>query len=92
MVNYLWIIAITVTVGIVQLFTVGSLELTILLFTLNFMAFSLELLKTEEGGNILLKIGNIERFLNDTVSTLVSPRIARISKDKKEILEWLNRF
>jgi hypothetical protein len=92
MVSFFWITIMTVIAGLIQLFTSISIGLTIVLFSLNFMVFSLEMTKTETKSNVLLKIESIERYLNDVVSNLISPRIAKVREDKKEIIEWLNRF
>jgi hypothetical protein len=92
MVRFFWITAMTVIAGLFQLMFYESLELTILLFSVNFMVFGLELARTEPKGSILLKIEGIERYLNDTVSNLISPQIAKKEGNKKEIIEWLNRF
>jgi predicted transcriptional regulator len=92
MVRFFWITAITVIAGLILLFSYKSIELVIVLFSINFMVFGLEMTKTESKSNILLKIENIERNLNDTVSNLISPQIIKVEEKRKEILEWLNKF
>ena len=92
MTRFFWITIVTVIAGLIQLFFYKSIELVVIFFSINFMVFSLEMTKTDSKSDILLKIENIERNLNDTVSSLISPRIIKVEEKRKEILEWLNRF
>jgi hypothetical protein len=90
--KFFWITAITIVAGLIQLFFYKSIELVVILFSINFMVFGMELTKTRPKSNILMKLEGIERNLNDTVSNLVSPRIVKVEEKRKEILDWLNRF
>jgi c-di-AMP phosphodiesterase-like protein len=90
--KFFWVTIITIIAGLIQLFFYKSIELVVILFSINFMVFGLELTKTRSKRNILLKIENIERNLNDTVSNLISPQIIKVEEKRKEIVEWLNRF
>jgi len=90
--RFFWITIMTAIAGMFQLLFFKSIELTIILFSINFMVFGLELAKTGSKRGFLLKLEGIERNLNNIVSRMISPQIARIGKDKKEIIEWLNKF
>ncbi|MFH1473359.1 MAG: hypothetical protein ABIE55_00540 [Candidatus Aenigmatarchaeota archaeon] len=90
--RFFWITMLTVIAGLFQLLFYKSIELTIILFSINFMVFGLELARTTSKRGVLLKLESIERDLNDTVSNLISPQIAKIGGSKKEIIEWLNKF
>lgn len=90
--RFFWITAITIIAGLIQLFFYKSIELVVILFSINFMVFALELTKTRSHSNILLKIESIERNLNDTMSNLISPQIVKVEEKRKEIIEWLNKF
>lgn len=90
--RFFWITMVTVIAGLFQLAFYKSIELTIILFSINFMVFGLELVRTRSKRGVLLKLEGIERNLNNIVSSMISPKIARIGENKKEIIEWLNKF
>ena len=90
--RFFWITMLTVIAGLFQLLFYKSIELTIILFSVNFMVFGLELTSSRSKRGVLLKLESIEMNLNDTVSNLISPKIAKIGENKKEIIEWLNKF
>ena len=90
--RFFWITMVTVIAGLFQLAFYKSIELTIILFSINFMVFGLELVRTRSKRGVLLKLEGIERNLNNIVSSMISPQIARMGENKKEIIEWLNKF
>ena len=91
MARYYWLIFIlTAVAGIIQLAGFRSLELTIVLFTLNFMVLAVETGKVSVNkAGILTKIEGIEMTLNDTTSNLISPSLR---KKGQEIIDWLSKF
>jgi len=91
MAKFFWIVIITVIAGLVQLMTYKSLEIIMILFSINFMVFGIELGKNKTKRNIIPKIEGLERTLNDIMSRLISPSLSKREKQKKNI-EWLNHF
>ena len=81
---YLIIIA-----GLIQLMTYKSLEMIMILFSINFMVFGIVLGKNKTKRNIIPKLEGLERTLNDIMSRLISPSV---KKEQKRIIEWLNHF
>jgi len=81
---YLIIIA-----GLIQLMTYKSLEMIMILFSINFMVFGIVLGKNKTKRNIIPKLEGLERTLNDIMSRLISPSV---KKEQKKIIEWLNHF
>lgn len=91
MVKYFWIVfGLVALVALVQLFGFSSLELTVALFSVNFMVLALEMGRERVSRTVILtKIEGLEMVLNDITSNLISPALKR---KKQEIIEWLNKF
>jgi hypothetical protein len=91
MARYYWIIfGLIILAALIQLAGFRSLELTIVLFSLNFMVLAVELVKPNLGkGGIMAKMEKLEMVLNDISSNLISPTLR---KKGQEIIEWLNKF
>jgi len=83
---------VTIAVGLIQLLFFKSLELVIILFSINFMVFGLEIGKIRSKRDIVLKLEGLERSFNDIVSNIISPKIIKTEDKRKEIIEWLNKF
>ena len=91
MTRYYWLIFGLVTLAaLIQLAGFESLELTIVLFSLNFMVLAVELGKVKVGkAGIMANIEKLEMVLNDISSNLISPTL---KKKGQEIIEWLSKF
>jgi len=90
--RFFWITLVTIAVGLIQLLFFKSLELVIILFSINFMVFGLEIGKIRSKRDIVLKLEGLERSFNDIVSNIISPKIIKTEDKRKEIIEWLNKF
>ena len=91
MASYLWILfGLIALTALLQLAGSKSLEITVMLFTVNLMVLSAEMWgsKINKAG-IIAKIENLEMALNDIASHLISPDLA---KKRQEVIEWLNKF
>ena len=93
--RFFWIlIAATVIAISLNLIYQTGLEIVILLLLTDFMALWIYAESDKEGsGNIILieKIGGIERLISDLFNKM-SKKFSNGNNDKKEIIEWLNKF
>ncbi|MFH0929620.1 MAG: hypothetical protein V1818_04725 [Candidatus Aenigmatarchaeota archaeon] len=89
--KYFWAaFGLVIAVCIAQLLTHMSLELTIVLFSIDFMILGAELLKNRANKSlVIIKLEGIEMAFNDAASSLVSPSL---KAKGQEIIEWLNKF
>lgn len=89
--KYYWLVfGLVAIIALIELLVAKSLELTIVLFSINFMVVVLELGGKKTGKNSLLgKLEGIEMLFNDITSNLISPDLKR---KKDEIIAWLNKF
>lgn len=89
--KYYWILfGLVAIAALVQLIGLKSLELTIALFSVNFMVLAIELGKNRISREALIsKLESLEMTFNDITSTLISPNLG---KKRQEIIEWLNKF
>ena len=91
MARYFWLIFILVIIAaFLELTGIRSLEITIALFSINFMVLSVELWgRSIKRTGIMVRLENLEMVLNDITSFLVSPDL---SQKKQQVIEWLNKF
>lgn len=89
--KYYWVIFSLVAIAaIVQLISFKSLELTIVLFSIDFMVLLLELRKNRISRiSLINKIESLEMTFNDITSNLISPGLG---KKRQEIIDWLSKF
>jgi hypothetical protein len=91
MARYFWILfGLTALVALFELTGPKSLEITIFLFSMNFMVLAVEMWGNKINmAGIIAKIENLEMALNDIASQLISSSLV---KKRQEIIEWLNKF
>ena len=89
--KYYWVIfGLVAIAALVQLIGFKSLELTIVLFSINFMVLLVELRKNRIGRiGLINKIESLEMTFNDITSNLISPVLG---KKWQEVIEWLSKF
>ena len=90
--KYYWaLLGIVTVVSLAQIATgTRSIELTVFLFSLVFMALTVEMGAKDNGrGWVITKIEGLEMVLNDVSSNLITPSLR---KKREEIIEWLNKF
>jgi hypothetical protein len=79
-----------------QLIFYKSLEITMMLIIIDFMILwsytELEKNKNDkEKSNLLIKIESLERLTSDLFDK-ITKRFSNKKNDKKELVEWLNKF
>ncbi|MBN2202884.1 MAG: hypothetical protein JW700_01750 [Candidatus Aenigmarchaeota archaeon] len=89
--KYFWVaFGLVALVSVIQLFTQPSLEITVMLFLVNFMILGAELMRNRaKKAPVMLKLESIEMNLNDATSSFISPSL---KAKGREILDWLNKF
>ncbi len=94
--KFFWfLVLITIIATFFSLFYKG-LEIVIILIIIDFIVLwtytELEKnRKNKEKNNLLIKIENLERLTSDLFDKITG-RVSKEKIDKKELIEWLNKF
>ncbi len=92
--RFFWIMVIITAIFVLGLSSLKSFELIILLFITDFIVLwtQIESNKGENGKNILAeKIENLEKLISDVFNKMTK-KPTNEKEEKKEIIEWLNKF
>jgi len=92
--RFFWIMVIITAIFVLGLSSLKSFELIVLLFITDFIVLwtQIESNKGENGKNILAeKIENLERLISDVFNKMTKKPMNE-KEEKKEIIEWLNKF
>lgn len=92
--RFFWIMVIITAIFVLGLSSLKSFELIILLFITDFIVLwtQIESNKGENGKNILAeKIENLEKLISDVFNKMTKKPMNE-KEEKKEIIEWLNKF
>ncbi len=92
--RFFWIMVIITVIFVLGLSSLKSFELIILLFITDFIVLwtQIESNKGENGKNVLAeKIENLEKLISDVFNKMTKKPMNE-KEEKKEIIEWLNKF
>ena len=92
--RFFWIMVIITAIFVLGLSSLKSFELIILLFITDFIVLWTELETNGKGkGKSILaeKIENLEKLISDVFNKMTQKPTDE-KEEKKEIIEWLNKF